>query len=77
MLNWKLLSDDGIEQTLTAFVVILVPVLQTNIAEFMVAVAGHVVAALSLLNEHLALRAALPILEVLLKVDVARAKMLF
>lgn len=46
---------------LAAFVMLLIPNIQTNIAELVCASASHMVAALSTLNEDSALRAALPI----------------
>lgn len=55
---------------------LLVPVFQTHIAELVLAVAGHVVAPLRLLNEHLAVRTPLPILEIALKIGIAWPHML-
>ncbi len=46
---------------LTAFVMLLIPNIQTYIAKLVCATASHVVAALCTLNEDSALRTALPI----------------
>jgi hypothetical protein len=67
---------DEEQRVVAAFVVTVVPVGQTNVAEFVVAATDHVVAPFTALDEEVAFWTALPVPEVLLEIGFAGALVL-